>query len=117
MSRIVGIPIHTPIIPRTTDTGIIDPQNTITDQMAEFTIINDLNFAMAGSIKNSTPVDIISGRVTSKVEGAHDFGTMPAVELVLAGICAAASGDAIDIDPGQGRLGMRKGAANRWVPH
>jgi hypothetical protein len=143
MSRIVGIPIHTPIIPRTTDTGIIDPQNTITDQMAEFTIVNDLNFAkgitvsteigtarvttfastlkclnfaMAGSIKNSTSVDIISRRVTSKVEGAHDFGTMPAAELVLAGIPAVTSGDAIDFDPGQGRLGMRKGAANRWAP-
>jgi hypothetical protein len=144
MSRIVGILIRTPIIPRTTDTGNIDTQNTITGQMAEFTIINDLNFAkgitvsndivtarvttfastlkclslaMAGSIKNLTPVDIISGRVTSKVRGIHGFGAMPAVEPVLTGISAVASGDAIDFDPGQGRLVMRKWAANRWDPH
>ena len=145
MGGIVGILIRTPIIPITTDTGIIDTQNTITGQMAEFTIINDLNFAkgitvsteivttarvttfastlkrlslaVAGSIKNSTPVDIISGRVTSKARGIHGFGAMPAVELILTGISTVASGDAIDFDPGQGRLGMRKGAANLWASY
>jgi hypothetical protein len=49
---------------------------------------------MARPTKNSTPVDIISGSITSKAAGFHVCDTIPAVGFVFTGITAVVSGDA-----------------------
>jgi hypothetical protein len=121
MIQIAGILIRTVIIPRASNPGITDSQNTITRHMAEFTILKNINFAkgitvsndtfparvttfastlkrlsfaMARPIKNLTLIDIISGGITSKAAGFHGFGTMPAAGFVFKGITAVVSGDA-----------------------